>query len=77
MKNEICQVQNEASLQDILKKSKATASTTEHSCKTSSVFKVDNVKHQAILRDFLQKRILKAEKQSFSAKLSPNLVVES
>ena len=86
IKNKNCQVQNEAKLQDLVKNSKATTSTTEHFCKTSSTFEVYNVKHQAIPRDFLQKWKFKAEKQiqklkaenrSFSARRSSNLVVEN
>ena len=48
---------NKASILDYLKKWICTAhsSKTKQSCETSSIFEVDNIKNEAILRHFLQK----------------------
>ena len=46
-------------------------------CKISSSFKIAKVKHQEVVRGFLQKWKVKADKRSFAAKLSAGFVIES
>ena len=49
--------------------SKLTTSKTQHFCETSSFFKVDNIKNEAILRDFLNVCTWQRQKRSKSARL--------
>ena len=49
----ISQHQNAAILRDFLKMNVATSKTKEF-CEASSIFEVDNIKKEAILRDFFQ-----------------------
>ena len=51
----ICKLENAAILRDFLNFLNFTTSKTKQFCETSSIFEVDNIKNETVLRDFLQK----------------------
>jgi len=65
----ICKLQNLWYFARLLHFSKLTTSNTQQICVTSSFFTVENIKNEAILRDFLNFCIWQHQKRSNSARL--------